>query len=167
MLEHGSSSQPKQKFERKQRRKQRRRDVRGRRKRSRITRLSRLLLLPAVQWHPAMPLGPPRLPPKKMPVTTPTPLNSKIRHAEKTRTKNTPELYCCYCCCYHLHNAASSSRRFPTRAPHSSQQLLALSSPHFRTKQDDDDDDKNTPAKLNARCYHSSILTSEYNTDQC
>ncbi len=101
---------------------------------------------------------------KKLPVTTPTPLNSKIRHAEKTRTKNTPELYCC---CYHLHNAASSSRRFPTRAPHSSQQLLALSSPHFRTKPDDDDDDKNTTAKLNARYYHSSILTSEYNTDQC
>lgn len=66
MLEDGSSSQPKQKFERKQRRKQRRRDVRGRRKRSRITRLSRLLLLPAVQWHPTMPLGPPRLPPKKI-----------------------------------------------------------------------------------------------------
>jgi hypothetical protein len=167
MLEHGSSSQPKQKFERKQRRKQRRRDVQGRRKRSWIKRLSRLLLLPAVQWHPAMPLGPPRLPPKKMAVTTPMPLNSKIRHAEKTRTKNTPELYCCYCCCYHLHNAASSCRRFPTRAPHSSQQLLALLPPHFRTKQDDDDDDKNTTAKLNARYYHPSILTSEYNTDQC
>jgi hypothetical protein len=103
---------------------------------------------------------------KKMPVTTPTPLNSKIRHAEKTRTKNTPELYCCYCCCYHLHNAASSCRRLPTRAPHSSQQLPALSPPHFRTKQDDDDD-KNTTAKLNARYYHPSILTSEYNTDQC
>jgi hypothetical protein len=116
MLENGSSSQPKQKFERKQRRKQRRRDVRDRRKRSRITRLPRLLLLPAVQWHPAMPLGPPRLPPKKMPVTTPTPLNCKIRHAEKTRTKKTPELYCCYCCCYHPHNAASSCRRFPTHA---------------------------------------------------